>query len=233
MYNVHRLTVAASAAALSLGLVACSGEEAATPATPTTSIPATSSSSSGTDNAGSTAAATVSAEHNAADVAFAQQMIVHHRGALAMAEMAQEQAHTPQVKALARRVTAAQGPEIDAMSSWLRAWDQEVPEGMSMPSTGSTGGMEGMHEGMEGMGGDAAMPGMMSPEQMKELRAASGAQFDRMWLSGMTAHHQGAVQMARTEQDQGLNPQAIALAKVIEADQTSEIEEMATLLENL
>lgn len=224
MKNAHRLVVAVVAsAALSVGLAACGGEDAAVTAGPSTTvdIPSPSGSSPVPSGAG---AATVSAEHNEADVVFAQQMIVHHRGALAMAEMAQGRAQSPEVQALAERVTAAQGPEIDAMSSWLRAWGQDIPEGMSM---------EGMSMENMDMGGDAEMPGMMSSEQMSELEAASGTEFDRMWLSGMIAHHEGAVEMSRTEQDQGANPQALALAEVIAADQTAEIDEMNQLLEQL
>ncbi|WP_299039578.1 DUF305 domain-containing protein [uncultured Pseudokineococcus sp.] len=229
MKKTHRLTVAvAASAALSLGLAACSTDDPTVTAGPTSTPGSSTPSSSGSSSAGSTGTATVAAEHNDADIAFAQQMIVHHRGALAMAQMADRRARSPQVQALAERITAAQGPEIDAMSSWLRTWGQEVPQGMSMDgmSTNGMGGMGGMDHGTE-------MRGMMSSEQMDDLEGSSGAGFDRMWLSGMVAHHEGAVQMSRTEQDQGLNPQALALAEVIAADQAAEIDEMNQLLEEL
>ncbi|GAA2027387.1 DUF305 domain-containing protein [Pseudokineococcus marinus] len=234
MKKTHRLAVAvAASAALSLGLAACSTDGSTVTAgpsnTPSPSTPGPSTPSSpGSSSPGSTGTATVAAEHNDADVAFAQQMIVHHRGALAMAQMADRRAQSPQVQALAERITAAQGPEIDAMSSWLRTWGQEVPDGMSIDgmSMDGMGGMGGMSHGPE-------MTGMMSSEQMDELEGMSGAGFDQMWLTGMVAHHEGAVEMSRTEQDQGANPQALALAEVIAADQTAEIDEMNQLLEQL
>lgn len=83
------------------------------------------------------------------------------------------------------------------------------------------------------MGGSSEMAGMMSPEQMAELEASSGTAFDRLWLTGMVAHHEGAVVMAQTEQAQGAHPYAVALAETIEADQTAEIAEMRRLLEQL
>lgn len=232
MKKTHRLTVAVAASAvLSLGLAACSTDDPTVTAGPTSTPGSSSPSSSGSSSTGSTGTATVAAEHNDADVAFAQQMIVHHRGALAMAQMAERRAQSPQVQALAERITAAQGPEIDAMSSWLRAWGQEVPQAMSMDGM-STNGMADS-EGMGGMGHGTEMPGMMSSEQMDDLEGMSGAGFDQMWLTGMVAHHEGAVQMSRTQQEQGANPQALALAEVIAADQTAEIDEMTQLLEEL
>lgn len=66
-------------------------------------------------------------QHNAADVTFAQQMILHHRQAIEMADVAAKRASTPQVKALATRVKAAQDPEITTMTEWLRSWGEDLP----------------------------------------------------------------------------------------------------------
>lgn len=80
-----------------------------------------------------------------------------------------------------------------------------------------------------GMGG-SSMPGMMSEEQMTQLQNATGADFDRMFLQMMTEHHEGAVTMAQTEQQQGQNPQAMELADSIVTSQTAEIDQMNQML---
>jgi len=74
------------------------------------------------------------------------------------------------------------------------------------------------------------MPGMMSSADMESLETASGAEFDEMFLSMMVSHHQGAIEMAQTEQSEGENPEAIDLAETIEETQTEEIHSMEDLL---
>ncbi|TFV79381.1 DUF305 domain-containing protein [Blastococcus sp. CT_GayMR19] len=164
-------------------------------------------------NAGSSASQ--SAEFNDADVTFAQGMIVHHEGALEMAQMADGRAQDPRVLDLADRIEAAQDPEIQTMTSWLEDWDQ--------PTSAEESG--GMHMG-GGMDGGMGM-------DMSGLEAASGAEFDRMWLEVMTEHHRGAVDMAETEIADGQNADAIALAEQIVESQSAEIEEMEALLTEL
>lgn len=154
------------------------------------------------------------AQFNEADVTFAQQMIPHHEQAVEMATMAQEQASSTEVKQLAAKIEAAQGPEIDTMTGWLEDWGQEAP-------SDSMGGMDDS-------GSD--MSGMMSDAEMESMGAATGAEFDQMFLTMMIEHHTGAIEMAKTEQQAGENPDAIALAEKIEADQTAEIAQMEDLL---
>lgn len=150
---------------------------------------------------------------------FAKKMIPHHRQAVAMAEMAFTRASSPQVKSLASRIEAAQAPEIETMTGWLKKWGEDVP----------SGSMGGMDDGSGGMGaGDS--PEMMSFQEMDKMSGANGAAFDQMWLQNMMAHHEGAVEMARTEQTDGEYAEATALAKQIEAEQTTEIAEMKKLL---
>lgn len=165
-------------------------------------------------NAGSSASQ--SAEFNDADVTFAQGMIVHHEGALEMAQMADGRAQDPRVLDLADRIEAAQDPEIQTMTGWLEDWGQ--------PTSGEESGGMDMDGGMD-MGG-------MNMD-MSGLEAASGAEFDRMWLEMMTQHHRGAVDMADTEIADGQNADAIALAEQIVESQSAEIEEMGTLLTEL
>ena len=169
----------------------------------------TSTASNGaTSSASSTATAS---RHNAADVTFAQSMIPHHQQAIAMADLASTRASNAQVKELAAKIKAAQDPEIATMTGWLKAWGQPT----AMPS----------------MGHDmSSMPGMMSDQDMNELMGMSGSGFDRQFLTMMIQHHKGAVQMAQSEQSEGTNPDAKALAAKIVADQNAEISQMQNLL---
>ena len=156
--------------------------------------------------------------HNDADAQFAQMMIVHHQGALEMAELAVERASTGEVRALAERIAAAQGPEIELMSGWLETWDEQPPA-------------ETEHEGMDHGGMD--MDGMDQQEAMATLAELDGVEFDRTFLELMIAHHRGATEMAQTQIDQGTDPGALALARTIQDDQKAEITEMETLLRDL
>ena len=155
---------------------------------------------------------------NEADVVFATMMIPHHAQAIAMADMGLRQATDPKVKALAAKIKEAQAPEIARMSGWLSGW------GASVPGTASGTDMGGM----SGMGGQAG--GMMSAQEMTDLGKASGSGFDRMWLQSMTRHHEGAVDMAKTELAKGTNPDAKKLAQSIIDSQSTEINEMKSIL---
>lgn len=154
-----------------------------------------------------------SPSHNEADVTFATDMIPHHGQAITMAKLAATRASNPKVKSLAQRIEEAQDPEIKTMSGWLRSWGEDVPP-----------------VDMGSMAGHGSMPGMMSAEQMAALTKAKGAEFDRMFLMMMIAHHQGAVEMAKTEQKDGKHPDAKKLAAQIEKAQTAEIADMNALL---
>lgn len=155
-------------------------------------------------------------QHNEADVAFAQGMIPHHRQAIEMSELANSNAGSSEVKALAEQIMAAQDPEIETMTGWLEDWGGSVEDG----------GMD-MGSGMSGMSG------MMSQTEMADLESATGAAFDRMFLEMMTRHHQGAVEMAQRELEQGEFGPAQELAQMIIDSQKAEIEEMQGLLEQL
>ena len=161
------------------------------------------------DMGGATSTTVASAAFNDADVAFAQGMIPHHQQAVMMADLAADSASSQEVKDLAAQIKAAQDPEISKMTGWLKDWNQ--PTQMS--------GMDSMD-----------MTGMMSDTQMADLKAASGAEFDMMFLEMMIEHHNGAIEMANTEISDGKNPEAIALAKAIVKAQTAEIETMQGLV---
>jgi len=162
-----------------------------------------------------------SSEFNDADVSFAQQMIPHHQQAIEMAQLAQGRASNPDVLELADDIEAAQGPEIDTLEGWLEAWGEDVP----------SGGMAGMDHG-DMSNDDGAMSGMMDEEDMNDLTDASGAAWDRMFLEMMIEHHEGAVEMAQVEVDDGANPDAVAMANQIIRDQQAEITQMQQLLKS-
>lgn len=162
-------------------------------------------------------AASVSPEHNDADVTFAQMMIPHHEQAVEMSELVLDAEGVPEeVTDLAERIRDAQGPEIEQMRAFLEAWDAE-----EMPD----------HD-MNDMDG-AQMEGMMSGSDLRALDEAEGAEAARLFLEGMIPHHEGAVAMAETEVADGENPQAVALAEEIVAAQEEEIAEMEQLLGDL
>ncbi|GAB3601716.1 DUF305 domain-containing protein [Kineococcus gypseus] len=220
----RRLGALAAAGALSLALAACGGEDSGSMGSMDHSSMGASSEAS--PSAGATAetspGSSAAAEHDDQDVQFAQMMLVHHRGAIEMAQMAPERASSPQVKELAASIDAAQQPEIEQMTSWLQAWGEPVEAGSSM---------EGMDHSMHGSStSGGSMPGTMSEEQMTQLNAATGADFDRVFLQMMIEHHTGAVQMAETEQRDGLNPQALELADSIVTSQSAEIARMQQML---
>ncbi len=155
------------------------------------------------------------AAFNDADVTFLQSMISHHQQAVQMAEFALDPAvgASQKVVDLATRIQAAQDPEIQAMTTWLNDW--------GMSTTMDTSG------GMSGMGG---MDGMMSDADMTTLKAAKGADFDKMWLTMMVEHHTGAIAMAQSVTAKGENTDVRALAQMIITGQQSEVEEMNSLL---
>ncbi|MGW4289743.1 DUF305 domain-containing protein [Streptomyces sp. NPDC004673] len=153
--------------------------------------------------------------HNAQDVTFAQGMIPHHQQALEMARLAPGHAASAEVKALAARIEKAQDPEIRTMTGWLKSWGEEPP-------------MAGMDHSRHG--GMAGMSGMMSADDMTALEKSTGADFDRKFLTLMVAHHQGAVEMAKTEKAKGRDGRATTMADDVIAAQSAEIKQMKGLL---
>ena len=190
---------------------------AATPAATDTATP--SATESATISATGTAEE-VSAEHNDADVMFAQMMIPHHQQAVEMSEMLLAKDEIPaEVTAFAQKVIDAQGPEIERMNSMLTVWGEDPVD------MGDMGDMEGMDHG--------GMSGMMSEEDMADLEQAQGTEAARLYLEQMTTHHKGAVDMAKDEAKDGQNPQAVQLAEQVIADQEAEITEMEQMLQEL
>jgi uncharacterized protein (DUF305 family) len=201
-----RTALAATAAIGLAAILAACGSDSGSSGTTTTPSPSSSIGMPGSGMSG------MSGEFNDPDVTFATDMIVHHDQAIEMAKLADGRSNDAKVLALAKRIEAAQAPEIQTMSGWLKDWGKPTPEDMS---------------GM-GMGND--MPGMMSAGDMKTLQASKGAEFDRMFLTMMITHHEGAIAMARSELASGKNAEAKALGQKVIDDQTREIAEIRTML---
>ena len=147
--------------------------------------------------------------HNEADVSFAQLMIPHHEQAVEMTKLAATRAESQDVKELAAAIEAAQAPEIERMQGWLDAWD----------AGGASHDMS--HD---------EMPGMVDDSMMNELGRASGAEFDRLFLTAMIAHHEGAIAMAESERSDGIHKGALTMADDIIRTQNAEIKRMRKLL---
>ncbi|HYG94968.1 MAG TPA: DUF305 domain-containing protein, partial [Nocardioides sp.] len=125
------------------------------------------------------------------------------------------------VAGLAEEILATQGPEIELLTDWLTEWDQPVPETVRDHANAHGDG---------GMAMDSDLPGMVSEEQMTELEDAGAAEFEELWLETMIEHHQGAIEMARTEQDGGEYQPAVDLAGTIASVQQAEIDRMEEIL---
>ena len=160
--NRKKLVMTAAAAAVLLGLSACTSDETDTASETTTAVETTATSGSST-----TEQAEESAQHSEADVMFAQMMIPHHEQAIEMSDIILSKDDVPaDVTSLAEEIKAAQGPEIAQLTDWLEQWGEPTqPEGMDMD-----------------MGGDhdmAQMEGMLSDEELQQLSDAPGLECSR------------------------------------------------------
>ena len=154
--------------------------------------------------------------YTAGDVRFMQGMILHHAQALVMAGWAPTRASRNAVKVLAERIDVSQRDEIAFMERWLRERRQTVPESHAA----------------HGIGGEL-MPGMLTAEQLAQLEKARGAEFDRLFLTFMIQHHEGALGMVTqlfSTPGAGQDVTVFRFASDVEADQTAEIERMRSML---
>lgn len=199
-----RTAMPAIALAVGLTIAGCSST------TPTSTGSSTSSSSPAAPSA------QAGVVFNDADTTFLTDMYPHHAQALDMATMVDGRSTNQAVIALATKIKGEQQPEMDTMTKLLTSF------GKPTPSTTTMGGMD--------MSTASGMTGMMSASDMTRLGTLSGAQFDKTWLTMMTEHHTGAVDMAKTELKNGSNPDAKTLATNIIAAQNAEVTTMKGLL---
>lgn len=164
-----------------------------------------------------------------ADVRFMNHMIHHHAQAVEISRFAPDRAASDQIKTLAARIINAQRDEIALMQRWLEDRGQPVPELHEM------GDRIMVHEPNVDHGSDMSdMPGMLSPEQVDRLEASSGETFDRLFLTYMIEHHQGAVTMVRelfSTDGAGQDEDVFRFASDVQVDQSTEVARMQLMLD--
>ncbi|HST59020.1 MAG TPA: DUF305 domain-containing protein [Longimicrobium sp.] len=173
-----------------------------------------------------------------ADARFMSMMIGHHAQAVEMSRLAPANGSNPAVLRLAERIINAQEDEIAAMQLWLRDRGQPVPEPGDAAAMHHGAGEHaaGQHAGGLQAGGLAAMPGMLTDAQMAQLRAARGAEFDRLFLAYMIQHHRGAVSMVQQlfgSHGAAQDETVFKFASDVSVDQTTEIARMQRMLADL
>jgi uncharacterized protein (DUF305 family) len=160
--------------------------------------------------------------HSSADVEFMQGMIVHHAQAVEMTAMIPSHTENKSLHSLGARISSSQSDEIKFMKRWLAARGQSAPK--------PTSPMPGMNMPHDSMG---LMPGMLTPERMEALRKARGSNFDRLFLTGMIQHHNGALAMVKDLFDTagaGQDAELFNFATDVDTGQRAEIHIMETML---
>ena len=141
---------------------------------------------------------------------FLQMMIPHHQQAIVISDLAISISKNEDILKLANQIKGAQAPEIDQMKSWLKAAGLGEDPGHSMH----------------------AMAGMLTDSQLEQLKNSTGKDFDRQFLSGMIAHHQGAVEMVRMIENSS-DLKLRDFGEQIIQSQSSEIAVMKQLLKSI
>lgn len=178
-------------------------------------------------------------DYTGADVEFVQGMIVHHAQAVVMSDWAPSHGARPDLLVLCKRIALSQRDEISMMQHWLQDRHLAVPDPFhmhkidhgSVHDTSATD-MPGMDMGDHPM----LMPGMLTAAEMRQLAAARGAAFDRLYLTGMIKHHQGAIDMVAKlfeTAGAGQQPEIFTFATDVDAGQRAEMARMQLLLNTL
>ena len=148
--------------------------------------------------------------YTGADVMFLQMMIPHHQQAIDISNLAMKSSQDPELLALAKIIARDQAAEITQMKAWLK----------------DAGASEDMGHSMDGMGG------MLSADELSALSAATGKEFDILWLTGMTDHHDGAIHMTQMIED-AQNAEIKAFGEKVVADQSAQIKQMKEMLQRI
>lgn len=170
-----------------------------------------------------TAQAAARPRHTAADVRFMQGMIAHHAQAVTMSALVPTRTSRQDIRMLAERIDVSQQDEIAWMRTWLADRGETVPVADEHAHHGSTGQTE-------------LMPGMLTPQELAQLEAAKGEAFDRLFLTYMIRHHEGAITMVKqlfASPGAGQEPWLFEFATDVDADQQAEIERMRAILRSL
>lgn len=167
-----------------------------------------------------------------ADARFMSGMIHHHAQAILISKWAPSHGASPAMLVLSGRIINAQRDDITLMQSWLRDRGKTVPTADTLGMPKAMAGMD--HAGMSGMDhGSTMMPGMLTDAQLKQLDAARGAEFDRLFLSFMIQHHNGAIVMVKelfATNGAGQDQTVFKFAADVNVDQTTEVERMRKML---
>ena len=149
-----------------------------------------------------------------------QGMIHHHAQALRMTALVPKRSGGAELPLLAERMDLTQTSEIEQMQRWLRDRGQQTPV------------LHRAHLHAHGVGAGLMMPGMLTEGQLRRLARARGERFDELFLTFMIHHHQGALTMVRQlyAAHGGMEPEADAFARHVEADQRIEIARMQGML---
>ncbi len=164
---------------------------------------------------------TATVEYNAADLHFAQSLAPHHDQAVEMSKMIlAKPGIDAQVRQLATQIMTSRETEISTLNGWLSTWNQ--PE--EPPHTSATeGGGADHHSGN----------GLMNETQMQQLDEADTSTGQKLYLRGMTTHHEGALDLAQAEIVDGQHPAAVAMATAGATTQRSELAQLKDVLARL
>jgi uncharacterized protein (DUF305 family) len=162
------------------------------------------------DHMGHGSSSSSNANYTGADIMFLQMMIPHHQQAIDISNLAIKNSQDPELLALAKIIARDQAAEIKQMKAWLKA----------------AGASEDMGHSMDGMGG------MLNDEDLAALSAATGKEFDTLWLKGMTEHHDGAIHMTQMIED-AQNADIKAFGTKVIKDQSEQIAQMKKMLARL
>jgi uncharacterized protein (DUF305 family) len=160
-----------------------------------------------------------------------QGMIMHHSQAIEMTALIPSHTENRELRSLGARISRSQDDEIVFMKRWLAARGESI----SMPMPDSMAGMSRLDSSHQAMDDMPLMPGMLTQEQMEALRKATGAEFDRLFLTGMIQHHQGALTMVKElfgTAGAGQDAEIFGFATDVDTGQRAEIRIMQSMLES-
>ena len=165
---------------------------------------------SGSGHMGHGSSSSSNANYTGADIMFLQMMIPHHQQAIDISNLAMKSSQDPELIELAKIIARDQAAEIKQMKAWLT----------------DAGASEDMGHSMDGMGG------MLNDDELAALSAATGKEFDVLWLKGMTEHHDGAIHMTQMIED-AENADIKAFGTKVIKDQSEQIAQMKKMLARL
>lgn len=154
---------------------------------------------------------------NEADIAFATDMVPHHAQAIDLARTATERSANPDVVRLAEQIVAVAQPELNILNVFLVQWKENPENGTGAAAAGAP----------------EDLPGTVDDATVARLGSLSGPEFDRLWLQSMIGQNRGAIEIANAEIADGVNVDAVSIARTIVAGQQAQIGKMTQILEGM